>query len=75
MKRQEKLKEHEWAAAEEAIALCRQRINELSGLPAGKTTLADIAKLLDAASKLALLATGMETDLYLRMPQKPFFAL
>lgn len=57
-KRQDKLKEAEWAAAEEAIELCRKLMRSC----ALKATLGDVAKLLDVASKLARLATGMETD-------------
>lgn len=61
VKRQEKLKEDEWAAAEEAIALARELMGQLRERGV-KVTLGDIAKLLDVASKLGRLATGLETD-------------
>jgi hypothetical protein len=61
-RRQDKVREDEFAAAEEAIELCREKMRELRGRSVEKMTLGDIAKLLDVASKLARLSTGMETD-------------
>lgn len=58
VKRQDALKEAEWDIAERCIAKAR----ELLGRPDVKWSGGDIAKLLDVASKLARLATGMETD-------------
>jgi hypothetical protein len=61
-KRQDSVRESEFAAAEEAIELCRDKMREMKLRSPEKMTLGDIAKLLDVASKLARLSTGMETD-------------
>jgi hypothetical protein len=58
VKRQERLKEAEWEIAERCIAKAKELLNR----PDVKWSGGDIAKLLDIASKLARLATGLETD-------------
>jgi hypothetical protein len=58
VKRQESLKEAEWEIAER----CIEKAKDLLGRPDVRWSGGDIAKLLDVASKLARLATGMETD-------------
>lgn len=58
VRRQERLKEAEWEIAER----CIEKAKELLARPDVKWSGGDIAKLLDVASKLARLSTGMETD-------------
>jgi hypothetical protein len=58
VKRQEELKEQEWDVARRLI----ERAKELLDDPRVKWSGGDIAKMLDVASKLARLATGLETD-------------
>lgn len=58
VKRQERLKEEEFAIAERLIAKAKELLED----PRVRWSGGDIAKLLDVASKLGRLATGLETD-------------
>lgn len=58
VKRQERLKEEEFAIAERLLAKAKELLED----PRVRWSGGDIAKLLDVASKLGRLASGLETD-------------
>jgi hypothetical protein len=62
VKRQEEQRADEWQARCEALELARQAIQRWKDNPKRCGTLEGIARLLDLASKLGRLASGMPTD-------------
>ena len=62
VKRDEELRDQEWASREEALALARQAIGRWRADPEKAGTLEGIARLLDLASTLGHRATGSPTE-------------
>ena len=60
--REQKLRETEWAMHEQAIAAAKRGLDAYMGREKVYANLADIARMLEIASKLGRLATGLGTD-------------
>jgi len=60
--RQEKLRESEWAMHEKCVAAARKALDKFLEKEKVFATLSDIARILEIASKLGRLASGMATD-------------
>ena len=60
--REQKLRETEWAMHERAIAAAKKGLDAYMEREKVYANLADIARMLEIASKLGRLATGLDTD-------------
>ena len=62
VKRQQELRETEWQVHLECVAAARRGLESFMARPKAYATLAEIARLLELASKLGRLASGLPTD-------------
>ena len=62
LKKQQQLREREWAMHEKCIAAAERGLKTFMGRENAYASLADIARILEVASKLGRLASGMPTD-------------
>jgi hypothetical protein len=60
--RQQGLREREWSVQERCIDAAEEALRRFLSDPERKSSLAEIARILDTASKLGRLASGMPTD-------------